>query len=219
MRRKQVRQAAERRGKRRIRLPVSLLLLMLEGFKTDRIDYFHALAGEDRVEGAGELGVGRPRTAPRSRRIARPGDLADQARVEVPGARHRRKRCSAIFPRLRDGQAACGRQTPRLLFAAASKARNGSSRLAKRPARSPAFPTDTLRGGRRDSSTRRTTAAPFVTSQPGSGRSRWFRSHGSAAHPGSAAWRVPPRRRPAGRIPVRSPRRGSSGPRPLSPGP
>ena len=43
---------------------------------------------------------------------------------------------------------------------------------------------------------------------------RRFRSHGSAAHPGSAAWRVPPRRRPAGRIPARSRRHGSSGPRP-----
>ena len=41
----------------------------------------------------------------------------------------------------------CDCQTPRLLFAAASKARNGSSRLASRPARSPALPTDTLRGG------------------------------------------------------------------------
>jgi len=60
----------------------------------------------------------------------------------------------------------CGRQTPRLLFAAASKARNGSSRLASRPARSPALPTDTLRGGRRDSSTRRTTAATSAAGTP-----------------------------------------------------
>src|SRR5580704_11162749 len=59
-----------------------------------------------------------------------------------------------------------GRQTPRLLFAAAWKARNGSSRLARRPARSPALPTDTLRGGRRDSRTRRTAAATSAAGTP-----------------------------------------------------
>jgi hypothetical protein len=61
--------------------------------------------------------------------------------------------------------------------------------------------------------------AQFVTSRGGSRCTRRSRSHGSAAHPGSAVWRVLPRRRPEGRIPVRSLRHGSSGPRPPSPGP
>jgi hypothetical protein len=61
--------------------------------------------------------------------------------------------------------------------------------------------------------------AQFVTSRGGSRCTRRFRSHGSPARPGSAAWRVLPRRRPASRTPARSPRRGSSC-RPLrSPGP
>ena len=54
---------------------------------------------------------------------------------------------------------------------------------------------------------------------PGSRRTRPFHARGSAAHPGSAGWRAPPPRRPASRTPVRSPRHGSSGPPPPSPGP
>jgi low temperature requirement protein LtrA len=53
----------------------------------------------------------------------------------------------------------------------------------------------------------------------GSRRNRPFRARGSAAHPGSAGWHAPPPRRPASRTPVRSPRHGSSGPPPPSPGP
>jgi predicted MFS family arabinose efflux permease len=54
---------------------------------------------------------------------------------------------------------------------------------------------------------------------PGRGResrcSRRFRAAGSAGRPGSAGWRPAPRPRPAGRIRGRSPRRASSGRRPL----
>src|SRR5215203_6288017 len=53
----------------------------------------------------------------------------------------------------------------------------------------------------------------------GSRRTRPFHARGSAAHPGSAGWHAPPLRRPASRTPVRSPRHGSSGPPPPSPGP
>ncbi len=53
----------------------------------------------------------------------------------------------------------------------------------------------------------------------GSRRTHPSHARGSAARPGSAAWRLLPRRRPASRTPARSPRRGSSC-RPLrSPGP
>ena len=55
--------------------------------------------------------------------------------------------------------------------------------------------------------------------RPGSRRTRPFHARGSAAHPGSAGWHAPPPRRPASRTPVRSPRHGSSGPPPPSPGP
>jgi hypothetical protein len=50
-------------------------------------------------------------------------------------------------------------------------------------------------------------------------RSRPFRARESAARHGSAGWHAPPPPLPAGRTPGRSPRRGSSGPQPLSPGP
>jgi hypothetical protein len=53
----------------------------------------------------------------------------------------------------------------------------------------------------------------------GSRRTRPFHARGSAAHPGSSGWHAPPPRRPASRTPVRSPRRGSSGPPLPSPGP
>jgi hypothetical protein len=53
----------------------------------------------------------------------------------------------------------------------------------------------------------------------GSRCTRPFHARGSAAHPGSAGWHAPPPRRPASRTPVRSPRHGSSGPPPPSPGP
>src|SRR6266508_4245079 len=53
----------------------------------------------------------------------------------------------------------------------------------------------------------------------GSRRTRPFHARGSAAHPGSAGWHAPPPRRPPSRTPVRSPRHGSSGPPPPSPGP
>ena len=58
-----------------------------------------------------------------------------------------------------------------------------------------------------------------VRPRAGSRRTRPFRARGSAAHPGSAGWHAPPPRRPASRTPVRSPRHGSSGPPPPSPGP
>src|SRR5918995_94532 len=53
----------------------------------------------------------------------------------------------------------------------------------------------------------------------GSRRTPPFHARGSAAHPGPAGWHAPPPRRPASRTPVRSPRHGSSGPPPPSPGP
>lgn len=53
----------------------------------------------------------------------------------------------------------------------------------------------------------------------GSRRTRLFHARGSAAHPGSTGWHVPPPRRKASRTPVRSPRHGSSGPPPPSPSP
>ena len=62
-------------------------------------------------------------------------------------------------------------------------------------------------------------SAALSPSGAGSRRTRPCRARGSAARPGSAGWRAPRRRRPAGRTPGRSPRRGSSGRRPPSPGP
>jgi hypothetical protein len=50
-------------------------------------------------------------------------------------------------------------------------------------------------------------------------RTRPFHARGSAAHPGSAGWHVPPPRRSASRTPGRSPRHGSSGRPPPSPDP
>jgi hypothetical protein len=55
--------------------------------------------------------------------------------------------------------------------------------------------------------------------RPGSRRTRPFRARGSAGHPGSAGWHAPPPRQPVSRTPVRSLRRGSSGPPPPSPDP
>src|SRR5205823_2352095 len=52
----------------------------------------------------------------------------------------------------------------------------------------------------------------------GSRRTRPFHARGSAVHPGSAGWHAPPPRRPASRTPGRSPRHGSPGPPPPSPG-
>ena len=56
----------------------------------------------------------------------------------------------------------------------------------------------------------------YVTSREGSRCSPAFHSTGSAAHPGSGAWRSLRPRRPASRTLVRSRRRGSSGPQPRS---
>ena len=68
-------------------------------------------------------------------------------------------------------------------------------------------------------STSQPAASGSQSSRAGSRRTRRFRARGSAARPGSAGWRAPRPRRPASRTPVRSPRRGSSGPPPPSPGP
>src|SRR5262249_45089730 len=59
-----------------------------------------------------------------------------------------------------------GRQTPRLPRAALSNARYGSRRLAIRPARSPALPTDSRLGGLRALRSFATTAAASSAGTP-----------------------------------------------------
>jgi hypothetical protein len=64
-----------------------------------------------------------------------------------------------------------------------------------------------------------TVALNLARARAGSRRTRRFHARGSAAHPESSGWHAPPPRRPASRTPVRSPRRGSSGPPLPSQGP
>src|SRR5581483_6607597 len=167
-------------------------------------------AVQRRAERPGGGGVrGAPAGARRA--LRRPRPLDHPHGDPPPHQRRRRGRCCPGGRRRRGGELRHGR-----LAAGYSSTRRLGART---PSRMSYAASDRVPLGERSGSTRGRTGTSGWPAKAGSRRTRPFHARGPAAHPGSAGWPAPPPRRPPGRTPVRSPRHGSSGPPPPSPGP